>query len=93
MVKWSRILYDNKSVVISACRKNIIIKKRSTELAFHMMREAIAAGAVKLQHVAGNDNWADFLTKVVNNCKFMSCTKGLMVPSLKAKNLLGVLNV
>ena len=87
VVKPSHIFCDNKSVIVATCRTNMIIKKRSTALAFHITREAIAAGAVELQHVVVYYNWADFLTKAVNNCKFMPCTKGLMVPCVKAKNL------
>jgi len=87
VTKPSRVFCDNRSIVVAACGTNMMIKKRSTALAFHMTREAIAAGAVELQHIAGEYNWSDFLTKAVDNCKFMSCTKGLMVPCVKAKNL------
>ena len=31
----SWIFYDNKSVVVAACSTNIIVKKRSTAMAFH----------------------------------------------------------
>ena len=48
VTKSSRIFSDNKSVMIAACGTNIMIKKRSTALAFHQTREAIATGAIEL---------------------------------------------
>ena len=66
---------------------NIRIKKRSTVLAFHCEREAITLGAVEIQQISGDFNWVDLLTKVVNNCKFIACTKVLMVLYVKSKIL------
>ena len=74
-------------MVVAACGMNMMIKKRSTVLAFHQTREAITADAVELQHISSDYNWSDFLTKLVNNSKFMACTKGLIVPCMKGKNL------
>ena len=82
----SRIFCDNKGVVLAGCGMNMLIKKRSAALAFHKTRESIAAGAIELQHIGGDKNWSDFLTKAVDNVKFMSCTKALMVPCAKAMN-------
>jgi len=82
----SRVFCDNKGVVLAACGMNMVIKKHSTALAFHKTREAIASGAIELQHVEGKFNWADFLTKAVDNIKFMACTRALMVPCHKAMN-------
>ena len=63
---------------------NMLLKKRSMALSFHRTREAIASGAIELQHISGEQNWADFLTKPLDNIKFMACTKALMVPCYKA---------
>lgn len=52
----SRIFYDNKGVVLAACGAYMLIKKRSTALAFHRTKEAIASGAVELQHISGDKN-------------------------------------
>ena len=75
-----RVLFcDDKVLVLAVCCINMVIKKRSTALAFHGTREAIASGAIELQHIAGNKNWFDFLTKVVDNVKLMAYTETLMV--------------
>ena len=83
----SRVFCDNKGIVLAACGVNILIKKRSTALAFHRTREAIASSVVKLQHISGDKNWSDFLTKAVNNQKFMDCARALMVSCSKVTNL------
>ena len=82
----SRIFCDNKGAVLAACGMNMVIKKRSTALAFHGTREAIASRAIELQHIAGDKNWSDFLAKAVDNIKFMACTKALMVPCSRPMN-------
>lgn len=44
----SCIFYNNKSVITVIYCLNIVIKKRITALAFHRIREAIAASAMEL---------------------------------------------
>ena len=87
VTKPSCIFCNNKGVVLAACGMNMLIKKRSTALAFHRTRETIACGAIEIQHIDGASNWSDFLTKAVDNVKFMACTRALMFPCDKAKNL------
>ena len=43
-------------MVFVACKTNMMIKKRSIVLAFHIMREAITAGAVELEHITSENN-------------------------------------
>ena len=80
----SRTFCNSKGVVTAACGVNMIIKKHSTALAFHRTCEAIATGTVELQHISGDSNWSDFLTKAAENFKFIYCAKGLMVPCVNA---------
>ena len=75
----SRILCNNKRVILLVSSINIFIKKRSTALAFHMTIGAIIAGIAEIQHILDDRNWSDFLMKVVDNVKFMACTKTLIV--------------
>ena len=73
VVKLSSIFCDNKSMVVTICGTNMMIQKKSIALAFHITREVIATGAVELQHITSDENWADFLIKAVDNCKFILC--------------------
>jgi len=43
--------------------KHSTLKKKHNALAYHGVREAVAAGIVKVSHVAGTENAADILTK------------------------------
>ena len=54
---------DNKSVVTNATVPHSELKKRHVALSYHKTREAIAAGIVAFQHIAGALNPADLLSK------------------------------
>ena len=82
----SHILCNNEGVILAACGMNVLLKKWSATLAFHCTHKAIASGAIELQHIAGEHNWSDFLTKTVDNTKFMACTKAQLDPYSKSMN-------
>ena len=54
---------DNESVVNSASIPHAKLHKRHVYLAFHRVREAIAAGILTYQYLPGKDNPADILSK------------------------------
>ena len=54
---------DNQSVVTSGSIPHSLLQKRHNALAYHRVREAIAAGITKLFHIDGTMNPADVLTK------------------------------
>ncbi len=54
---------DNLSVVLSATIPSSTLKKRWNALAYHRVREAIAAKILHFVHINGNENPADVLTK------------------------------
>jgi len=54
---------DNESMVNTSTIPHFKIKKRHNALSFHRVREAIAAGILKLVHIAGALNPADILSK------------------------------
>ena len=56
MVKPLHTCYNNRSMVITTCRRDMIFKKRSTILRFHTTKEAITTNTVKLQHIGGEEN-------------------------------------
>ena len=57
---------DNEAVVKSTTLPDYNLKKRHHALAYHRVREAVAAGIVQYHHIAGKDNPADVLTKFLN---------------------------
>jgi hypothetical protein len=54
---------DNGSVITNATVPHSPLKKRHHALAYHYTREIIASGAVDFQHMPGDVNPADILTK------------------------------
>lgn len=54
---------DNLSVVTSSSVPHSTLSKRHNALAYHRVREAVAAGITKIFHIEGLKNPADVLTK------------------------------
>ena len=54
---------DNKSVVTSSTIPHSTLSKRWNALSYHRVREAIAGGWVRFEHIPGTENPADILTK------------------------------
>lgn len=54
---------DNQSVVTSSTLPHSVLKKRHQLLAYHRVREAIAAGILRFHHMSGKENPSDVLTK------------------------------
>ncbi len=59
----SYLFGDNESVVTSATIPHSQLKKRHQALSYHFTREAIASGMVRFQHIPGEHNPADVLSK------------------------------
>ena len=57
------VIGDNGSVVTSSTQPHSPLKKRHHALAYHFVREAIAAGIISFHHLPGEINPADILTK------------------------------
>jgi hypothetical protein len=63
VIEKSQMFGDNKTVVDSATKIHAKLHKRHTALSFHRVREAIAAGFIAFNHIAGTRNPADVLSK------------------------------
>jgi hypothetical protein len=61
---------DNMSVVINTTVPSSQLKKKHNAIAYHRVREAIAAKIVQLAHIPSKDNIADLLTKPLSNDSF-----------------------
>jgi len=71
----SYVFGDNQAVVNSSCIPEYNLKKRHNALAYHRVREAIAAGILVYFHIDGKTNPADLLTKFL--------THGILWPLIK----------
>ena len=54
---------DNMSVVLNTSVPSSMLKKKHNSIAYHIVREAIAAGYLRFRHINSQSNIADVLTK------------------------------
>ena len=59
------MLGDNLSVVTNCTVSISTLKKKHNAIAYHRVREAVAAGVINLVHVPTQDNLADIMTKLL----------------------------
>ena len=56
---------DNKYMFVSSTTPEAVNKKKHTSISFHRIREAVAGQWLRIAHIPGTQNLADFLTKSV----------------------------
>jgi hypothetical protein len=61
----SLLLGDNQSVITSCSIPSSNLKKKHNAIAYHRIREAVAAGVVELKYVKSKHNLADAMTKAL----------------------------
>ena len=64
---------DNDSVVSSSTQPESTLKKRHLAIAYHRVREAVAAGIVRIAYEASSTNIADMLTKILPAENYIDC--------------------
>jgi hypothetical protein len=69
---------DNKSVIINTTMPSSQLKKKHNAVAYHRVREAIAAGIINFFHVSSIDNFSDILTKPLSGGTFYKLVKPLL---------------
>jgi hypothetical protein len=66
----SLMLGDNISVVLSTTVPSSVSKKKHNAIAYHRVREAIAARMISFAYIKSEENVSDVLTKLLSNEKF-----------------------
>lgn len=70
-VEGSSFLFgENMSVVQNTSIPSSTLNKKHCAIAYHKVREAIAAGIVKIAYVPSEENIADIFTKPLGNQAF-----------------------
>ncbi len=59
----TNVFCDNESVVKNTTKPELALKKKHNAIAYHRVREAQAAGIVRIAKEDGETNLADVLTK------------------------------
>ena len=75
----SAVMYgDNQSVVLSTTIPSSTLKKKMLAIAYHRVREAVAAGILHFYHIPSGNNTADVLTKPLGPRDFYPLVKDLL---------------
>lgn len=69
---------DNQSVVTNASEPASTLKKKHNSVAYHKVREATAAGTLRITHEPGKMNVADMLTKTLSASKLKACASSCL---------------
>ena len=81
----SAALYgDNQSVVLNTTVPSLVLKKKSNSIAYHRVREAVAAGILHFFHIRTTENIEDVLTKPIGPKVFYGHIKGLLFGSVRS---------
>jgi hypothetical protein len=64
------MLGDNMSVVLNTTVPSSVMKKKHNAIAYHRVREAIAARTMRFAYIKSEENFSDVLVKPVSNEKF-----------------------
>jgi hypothetical protein len=74
----SMLLGDNASVIASASTPSSWLRKKHNAMAYHRVREAIAAGIIKFAKIDSKHNLSDCLTKPLGPNDFHSLVKQVL---------------
>ena len=75
----SRIFCDNEAVFKNSSIASSTLKRKHNSIAYHRVRESVAAGIVEIHKEDGNSNLADILTKPLNAVKRKYLRERIMV--------------
>ena len=71
----SRMYGDNMSVVLNTTLPSSALKKKHNAIAYHRVREAVAAGIVEFEHIPTDENIADCMTKPLSPLVYSKLVK------------------
>ena len=78
LIEPARVMCDNQSVVISGSFPESTLKKKHCSIAYHKVREAVAAGKILIYYENTTSNIADLFTKVLTANKRWPLIQGVL---------------
>ena len=73
---------DNQSMVINVSNPGSSLKKRPLAIAYHKVRECVAAGIIDIVHCRSEHNLADLMTKPLGPIIFQRLIKNIKFPPI-----------
>ena len=77
------MLGDNMSVVLNTTVPSSVLKKKHNAIAYHRVREAIAAKVMRFAYIKSEENVSDILTKPLSNEKLHYLMKKWLLGDLE----------
>jgi hypothetical protein len=74
----ANVFCDNQSVVTTVSVPESTLKKKHNSIAYHRVREAVAAGTIRVIKEPTETNLADMLTKPLPGPKLHECCKRIL---------------
>ena len=72
------ILCDNEAVTRNATHPESVLKRKHASISYHKVREAQAAGYIRIGKVPGTENIADLLTKPLPNPRMRHLLRNIL---------------
>jgi hypothetical protein len=70
---------DNQSVVTNSIIPQSTLTKKHNIIAYHKVRESVAAEAIRIAHEKGKNNLSDVLTKFLAKDPFSWCVSCILM--------------
>ena len=80
------LLMDNEAVIKNTTLPSSTLKKKHNAIAYHKVREAVAAGIVRLAYVKSEMNRSDILTKPLGSHNMYQLTRGILFEHFTSVN-------
>ena len=77
---------DNEAVIKNTTLPSSTLKKKHNAIAYHKVREAVAAGIVRLAYVKSEMNRSDILTKPLGSQNMYQLTRGILFEHFTSVN-------
>jgi hypothetical protein len=74
------MLGDNMSAVFDTSVPSSVLKKKQNTIAYHQVREAVAAKVMRFAYVKSKESVSDILTKPLSNESFHHLVKNWLLP-------------
>ena len=78
VTKPTLIFGDNQAVILNATIESSLLNKKHVAIAYHMIRESVAAGIIHPIKIPGQNNFADILTKALPSTTHGNLATGIL---------------
>ena len=74
----ANVLVDNETVMKNATIPSLTLQKKHNAICYHYVREAVAAGIMRVAHIPSDQNLADIFTKILGATKLKTIIQKIL---------------